>query len=200
MKERWLSTRFSRTGVAEVLLAFLAALWFVMPGLGGGRQPPQVKLSSHNDRIDIQLDDEVQVRTLSLPPAYDDKGNQKQYTYAERQRLKGNSREPGYLSEYDSLAVSQIVDVSLGQKASDPKKQGRAANKPVVTIGKTKWIPMGELRGMIVKLDRNAKQLTLAVESVTLPNMPRPDPAVIKAILNDRVGYKILILKDPAQQ
>ena len=206
MKEHWLMVglecKFGKNGVAPVALAMLAVLGPVLPAFCGGRQPPQVKLSTHNDRIDIQLDDEVQVRTLNLPPAYDDKGNPKKYTYAERQKLKGNSREPGYQSDYDSLMVRQDVSVSLGQKASDSKKQNRngPSNKAVVTIGKTKWVPMGEFSGVVVKLDGTTKQLTLTVESVTLPNTPRPDPAVIKAILADQVGYKILILKDTAQR
>jgi hypothetical protein len=183
------------------LFAILLALVLVASGMCGGRQPPQVKLSSHNDRIDIQLDDEVQVRTLYLPPLYDDKGNPKQYTYAERQKLRGNLRETGYQSDYDSLKVGQVVNVSLGQKASDVKKQSGSATKSVVTVGKTKWIPMGELTGAIVKLDGTIKQLTLSVESVSLPHTPRPDPALIKAIIGDRVGYKILIVsKDPGQK
>jgi hypothetical protein len=182
-------------------LAILAAFGLAGPGLSGGHQPPHVKLSTHNDRIDIQLDDEVQVRTLYLPPLYDDKGKERQYTYAERRKLKGNSREPGYQSDYDSLKVGQAINASLGQKASDVKKQSGPANKAVVTVGKTKWIPMGELTGVIARLDGTTKQLTLTVESVSLPNTPRPDSAVIKAILADRVGYKILILsKDPGQK
>src|SRR5262249_32606139 len=163
------------------------------PAFSGGKQSQQsqqLKLSTHNDKIDIQLDDEVQVRTLYLPPVYDDKGKERQYTYAERQKLKGNSRQPGYQADYDSLMVGQIVNVSLAQKARDSKKQIGHANKAVVTIGKTKWIPLGELGGMVTKLDGNTKLLTLTVESVSLPNTPRPDPAVIKAILADRVGYK----------
>jgi hypothetical protein len=197
MKERWFITRFDSSSVALVMLAILAALAPVQPAFSGGRQ---IKLSSHHDQIDIQLDDEVQVRTLNLPPAYDDKGNPRQYTYAERQKLKGNLREPGYQSDYDSLKVGQIVNVSVGQKASDAKKQGAAGSKAVVTVGKTKWVPMGELTGAILKLDGTTKQLTLTVESVSLPNTPRPDAALIKAIIADRVGYKILILSmDPGQ-
>jgi hypothetical protein len=203
---RWLKVGLENssgvTGVLTVVLAFFAALWLVLPTFSGGRQPQQVKLSTHNDRIDIQLDDEVQVRTMNLPPLYDDKGNPKQYTYAERQKLRGNLRETGYQSDYDSLKVGQIINLSLGKKASDAKKQDRGASgTKTVTVGKTKWIPMGELTGEITKLDGTTKQLTLTIESVSLPNTPRPDPALIKAVLGDRVGYKILILsKDPGQK
>jgi hypothetical protein len=200
MKDRWLITRFGGTGLAPVMFAILFACGLVLPAFCGGRHPPQVNLSTHHDRVDIQLDDEVQVRTLNLPPVYDDKGNPRQYTWAERQKLKGKSRELGYLSEYDNLKKGQIVNVSLGQKASDSKKPGGPGNKSIVTVGKTKWIPMGELMGAIVKLDGTTKQLTLSVESVTLPHTPRPDSALIQAALADRVGYKILILSmDPGQ-
>jgi hypothetical protein len=203
MKRRWLINRCSASGCSgtgvPVILAFIAVVAFVQPAFCGGRQ---VKLSSHNDKIDIQLDDEVQVRTMYLPPVYDDKGNPRQYTWAERQKLRGNPRETGYQSDYDNLKVGQIVNVSLGQKASESKKQDKASgNKATVTVGKTKWVPMGDLSGMIEKIDGNTKQLTLTVESVSLPNTPRPDSAVLKAILGDRAGYKILILsKDPGQK
>src|SRR5262249_45691394 len=149
----------TNSGISRLLLAILAAVVLIPPAFSGGRQ---LKLSSHNDRIDIQLDDEVQVRTMYLPPIYDDKGNPRQYTYAERQKLKGRSGEVGFQSDYDSLKVGQVVNIALGQKASDAKKQAGPASKSVVTVGKTKWVPMGELTGAITRLDGTTKQLTLS--------------------------------------
>jgi hypothetical protein len=69
-----------------------------------------------HQNVDLQAADDVQVRTLQLPPVFDDKGNPHKRTADELKKLKGpDSKLLGYTAEFVNLKPGQIVEVTLGK-------------------------------------------------------------------------------------
>jgi hypothetical protein len=73
--------------------------------------------------LDVTALDNCKVRVENPPKRYDDKGNLKPYTQKELKDLKGNSKLPGYPSEFDHLAVGQAITVYLAK----PKDQSKSS-------------------------------------------------------------------------
>jgi hypothetical protein len=82
-----------------------------------------VHVQQMNKDLDFQAADDMKVRIMYPPPAFDEKGNLKKYTAKELRELKGNdSTLPGYAAEMDALKSGQIVTVYLAKQQPKKKK------------------------------------------------------------------------------
>jgi hypothetical protein len=81
--------------------------------------------------IELEGDEDMKVRTMILPPNYDEKGKIKKRTRKELAELKGpNKSLPGYSAEWDNLNKDQIVRVYLAkQKKGTPKPRVKSKTK-----------------------------------------------------------------------
>jgi hypothetical protein len=106
-------------------------------------QARALKVANVSQNVDFQAADDVKVRFLHLPAAYDDRGNLKKYTPAEIKELKGKDASlPGFESSVDALKVGMTVQVKLTRhqprpapatkdKEADPKeKKDNAKDEP----------------------------------------------------------------------
>jgi hypothetical protein len=88
----------------------------------------QVRLYSRHDQhqnLDLQAVDEVQVRVLQLPPAFDDKGKPRKRTAAEEKELKGpDPKLPGYTASFSQLKPGQVVEITMGKGKVAGKSPG----------------------------------------------------------------------------
>lgn len=95
--------------------------------------------------IELQAAEDIRVRTNFPPVVYDDKGFLKKWSTAELRKLRGNSKLPGYPTEFDSLRPGQVVSVYLAKpdpKATPKKKDllggvpepGLEINRPKVVM------------------------------------------------------------------
>jgi hypothetical protein len=83
--------------------------------------------------VDFQADEKLKVRINYLPEQFDDKGNIKQYTAAEKAELKGKDKKlMGYESSPDAMQVGQTVVVALRTH----KKPKPAAKLATAAAGK----------------------------------------------------------------
>lgn len=75
--------------------------------------------------------DDMKVRLLHPPEAYDDKGKLKKYTAKELKELKGPDNLPGYTGTLDDVKANQLVLVTLARKpkAADKPKDGDKLDK-----------------------------------------------------------------------
>ncbi|MBV9123412.1 MAG: hypothetical protein JO112_08655 [Planctomycetes bacterium] len=83
----------------------------------------QIHLRATTEHIDFDLPAraEVKVRTLDLPPKYDDKGNPSNYTPQELKDRKGsNPKLPGYESLWDNLQPGQMVRIYVAKPKKKP--------------------------------------------------------------------------------
>jgi len=72
------------------------------------------KIVTTSRMFELNLRDEVVVRRMNLPFAYDDKGNVKEYTPEEIQKLRGdNPKLPGYAAKLEDLENGQMVRVYI---------------------------------------------------------------------------------------
>jgi hypothetical protein len=76
-------------------------------------QANAVKVVQRTANVDFQIEENVKVRTMVLPEAYDDKGNIKKYTPEELKELKGKDNLPGYESTVAALKPGQVVRILL---------------------------------------------------------------------------------------
>jgi hypothetical protein len=75
--------------------------------------------------VNIELDAKVEYRTMFLPEVFDDMGNVKKYTDAEKKELKGDSKLPGYKATASDVKVGQKVSVTLAKsKEAENKIRG----------------------------------------------------------------------------
>jgi len=86
--------------------------------------------------VDLAVADDLKVRTLVLPPAYDDKGKVRKYTSKELAELKGPDKKlPGYTASEGDLKRDQVVTLHLVKKAGRPKTKDEAEDyKPKVGL------------------------------------------------------------------
>jgi hypothetical protein len=92
-------------------------------------------VTQHKD-FDLESTADAKVRTQDPPVQYDEKGNVKKYTSKELQDLKGDSKLPGYTSDWDSLKVGQTVKVTLTRpkvKADDKDNNNKDKDKKTDT-------------------------------------------------------------------
>ncbi len=110
----------------------------LQPKRSGRRSSYQIKQSAQ--KIDLQVAEDVKVRTQQPPIALDDKGNPKKYSAAELKELRGPGNLPGYTADFSDLRAGQIVEVYLARKrkngmATDGKNKGQVnGEKPTGTI------------------------------------------------------------------
>jgi hypothetical protein len=92
--------------------------------------------------VELQAADEMKVRLLQPPTAFDDNGKPKKYTKKELDELKGPDKKlPGYTAAFESLRPGQVVDVYLAKKkdtgkpsAKDPDKDTKSDKRLLVTM------------------------------------------------------------------
>jgi hypothetical protein len=89
---------------------------------------------AHQDVHAVPADD-IKVRLLQPPEAFDDKGNPKKYTAQELKELKGPDNLPGYTGTLDDVKANQLVLVTLARKVGKPAKP---ADKPAKDADKDK--------------------------------------------------------------
>lgn len=88
--------------------------------------PYSVEVTTKTYEFNIR--DDVIVRRMSPPSGYDDKGNVKQYSTADLQKLKGtNAKLPGYEAKIEDLEPGQTVQVFLA-----PPKEGKVGDVDLV--------------------------------------------------------------------
>jgi hypothetical protein len=80
--------------------------------------------------------DDMKVRLLQPPDAFDEKGHIKKYTLKELKELKGPENLPGFTGTLDDVKANQIVVAYLARKPAKPAKEG---DKP---LGKDKDNPL----------------------------------------------------------
>jgi hypothetical protein len=73
--------------------------------------------------IEVVPADDVKVRSLQPPLAYDEKGYPKKYTPQELKEMRGDGKLPGYTSDLDSLQPGQVVVAYLARKKPGAAKQ-----------------------------------------------------------------------------
>lgn len=84
-------------------------------------QKAAIKVETTARSFDFTLKDNLIIRRMNLPFAYDDKGNVKQYTLEEMQKLKGtNPKLPGYEAKMEDLEPGQMVRLYIA-----PPKEGK---------------------------------------------------------------------------
>jgi hypothetical protein len=97
-------------------------------------------IAHYTKDIELQAADDVKVRLLNPPTAFDAKGNPRKYTAKELKELRGPGHLPGYPGDFDSLKVDQIVQVTLKKQKNQPRywakkdKEASSEPKPVVTL------------------------------------------------------------------
>ncbi|MCS6851118.1 MAG: hypothetical protein NZ700_08130 [Gemmataceae bacterium] len=101
----------------------------LQPSLNPRSAPRQVMQT-----IELEMVEDVKVRLLNPPPAFDDKGQVKKYTAKELAELKGpDKRLPGFTGAVADLRPNQTVSVSLVRPAvpaKPPSKKDKDALPP----------------------------------------------------------------------
>lgn len=113
---------------------------------GYGR--PSIQTQQVN--VEVQPTEDMEVRTMQPPQAFDEKGNPKRYNAKELRELRGKSRLPGFTADLSALKSGQTVLVYLARPAKMPAprrvKKGEEDElteyKPLVTA----VIILGEAR------------------------------------------------------
>src|SRR5262249_3763713 len=81
--------------------------------------PPFIVVTNTKD-FDLEVEDKVVYRKLSLPVEYDDTGNIKKYTEKEKAELRGDDKtKPGYAAKLEEFKAGQEVKLYL----TPPKKK-----------------------------------------------------------------------------
>lgn len=83
------------------------------------------KQVTHNKEFQLEAIDKVVVRRLAMPPEFDDNGNKKQLTDAEKRELRGKDPNlPGFTAKFADLRAGQTVKVYMASvQGKDPKKK-----------------------------------------------------------------------------
>jgi hypothetical protein len=89
------------------------------------QQMPYRVVTSTQD-VEFQIMEDAKVRTLVLPPAFDDRGKSMKYTANELRELKGKDTNlPGYESSVENLTQGQVVRVTLAAKKPNPANKDK---------------------------------------------------------------------------
>jgi hypothetical protein len=107
----------------------------MMQLLRDAQQMPQNLITVKEVQQDVRAvpADDMKVRLLQPPAAYDDKGNIKKYTAKELKELKGPDNLTGYTGTLEDVKANQLVLVYLARKppkAGDKPKE-KDAEKPL---------------------------------------------------------------------
>jgi hypothetical protein len=84
--------------------------------------------------LDFQTGDDIQVRSLHPPAAFDDKGNVRKYTAQELRELRGNGRLPGYKADLQDLQPGQLVEVYLYRRRHAAGEKPQESVRPIVRL------------------------------------------------------------------
>jgi hypothetical protein len=91
--------------------------------------------------VEFQAGEDMKIRSLRPPVAFDEKGNPKKYTPQELKEMRGDGKLPGYAAELTGLQNGQVVTVHLATRkapAAKPgdkdKKDPPADEKPLATL------------------------------------------------------------------
>lgn len=97
-----------------------------------------VKIEDKSQDFPLQPHDDMVVRTLNLPPFFDDKGNPRKPTEDELKELQQPPGLPGYKAAIGDLRAQQTVQVFTGyKKGESPKKpEGSAGSGSSAGSGK----------------------------------------------------------------
>src|SRR5262249_19041165 len=99
-----------------------------------------VTVKEESKNVELQAGDDMKVRTMNLPPVFDEKGQVKKLSAKELKERKGNDPKlPGYTAELADLKSNQMVTVYLAKKkdknpAKNKDKDDVADNRPQVTM------------------------------------------------------------------
>jgi hypothetical protein len=92
--------------------------------------PPGYKLVKTTRQVEFQHIETVKVRAMFLPEEFDDKGEVKKYTAAEKLKLRGKDKHlPGYESSIDKMEVGQQVKVKLVKRPKRKPAEKEAEDK-----------------------------------------------------------------------
>jgi hypothetical protein len=90
-----------------------------------GLQNPY-KVTYDKKDVTFHAAEDYKVRRLELPQVFDDKGEPKKYTEAEKKELKGKDKNlPGYEAKPDDLSTGQIVKVTLAKNKKKPEAKDK---------------------------------------------------------------------------
>jgi len=90
-----------------------------------GYSPQARRVVAKMENHTLFLKDDVKIRLLNPPEAFDDKGRAKKYTPKELKELKGDDlKTPGYPGDFSDLVNDLIVNVTLMQKPIKPVRGG----------------------------------------------------------------------------
>lgn len=79
--------------------------------------------------VDMRATETCKVRIMYPPMEYNEEGKLKKWTKKELAALKGNSKLPGYESNFESLKVGQLVEVYLAKQHGSPKDKWPGAKQ-----------------------------------------------------------------------
>ena len=115
--------------------------------------------------IDIPTADDVKVRTMKLPGEFDEKGNVKKPSFAEANKLKGDTPEErrlrGYKIELSGLHTGDVVTVSIGKPREAPKSS-KTDDKPA----KVTYTHITDLQGTVSKVSGSHVSIKITSTSV----------------------------------
>jgi flagellar motor protein MotB len=91
-------------------------------------QKDLLKVKSVEKNVELELAEDVKVRSAQPVQQFDDKGNIKRYTAKELRELKGNEKMPGFPAELSDLQPGQTVLVKVVRRLP-PKSADRQPPK-----------------------------------------------------------------------
>jgi hypothetical protein len=190
------------------LLLVLGSLTGSPLGAAAPRRPTAHVQIVHVD-IQVTAFDDVIVRRMHAPTQFDDKGKARNATAEELKQLKGDHPNMnGYQAEFSDLAVGSAVHVVFGRtsdklrdapaakapaKSSD-SKLGDSDKKETTTAAHHK---VGEIEGIISKVDTAKKHFTLRVDSATLTTGRSTAASTTNVNLTAVEASRIYILATP---
>ncbi len=96
-------------------------------------QKDLVRVKEVQQNVELPLADEVKVRALVPPQAFDDKGNIKRYTAKELKELRGPENLPGFPAEMSDVQAGRTVLVKLMVRKKAPPRKTDPKEPPAET-------------------------------------------------------------------
>lgn len=105
-------------------------------GRRGRSSRPSVHLEVDHLDFNLPITSNATFRKMTLPVEYDDRGELKKYTSAEKAELKGKSNLPGYTATLQELVNGTPVKVKLlAPKKIDPTGFNKPSIKSLIALG-----------------------------------------------------------------
>jgi hypothetical protein len=102
--------------------------------------------------LDVRATESCKVRTIRPPDKFDETGNPVKWTRKKLDELKGNSKLPGYPSDFDMLKIGQFVEVYLAKQHGSPKDNKWQGNNQKKKKDDDAAEPMPEMRPDVVMI------------------------------------------------